>query len=654
MILLIGLAPWIAEAQPELSLRTVDTALWPEISVAYRVHCDGEQRGDVTRANLRLWEDGKEITSFVTWCPELYGPIAVGIALVLDGSADMAGTGNAGAKACGHFVVDMMDGILDEATVTLFNDHAATYQEMTPIKPMLHSAIDALGANGGSAFYDALYLSVVEVAYNTFNPGKALIVVTDSRPDSSYRTLPEVLAVAKQHRIPIHMISFGGAADTAELRMIASETGGQYLLNPNAGQLAALYQTIAWGRVGGEQDCLLRFSRNCADGAERELVVEMRNLCGDVVADTIRYTAPLDSSTLEPLRLALAGDTVLAERNLHLGLHVVEPETGRRRGAFSFTLQYDTTLLAFPYVSAWDTDVLRNVGITTVPVPGGVQVTAAGGNGWIEEEGTLLHLTFRAHAPAGRGDTIPMTLAVSEATFSDGCPDLSIDDAHAVILAHGPELLFDGEHPLFIYWSSASGTWDPEEFLIRVRLFNTGDRDAEDVTMRLDLDTTKLCFVSPDSAVYALPGGTLAAGGWAEAAWSVKPSAEVRPLDSALSCMTLYAANQRPHTCCCRIYFVDAPLGIDLEHPAVQSLELWPNPGHGRLHVELPAGAAGEALLVLSDALGRTVLLKDIAAASAGSRSPLTLDLSAMPAGLYLIRVLAGRGQWQARYLYTK
>ena len=57
------------------------------------------------------------------------------------------------------------------------------------------------------------------------------------------------------------------------------------------------------------------------------------------------------------------------------------------------------------------------------------------------------------------------------------------------------EVITDGEHPLFIYWSSASGTWDPEEFLIRVRLFNTGDRDAEDVTMRLDLDTTKLCFV---------------------------------------------------------------------------------------------------------------------------------------------------------------
>ena len=78
-----------------------------------------------------------------------------------------------------------------------------------------------------------------------------------------------MLAVAKQHRIPIHMISFGGAADTAELRMIASETGGQYLLNPNAGQLAALYQTIAWGRVGGNDGRVARLVAASGAGCGR-------------------------------------------------------------------------------------------------------------------------------------------------------------------------------------------------------------------------------------------------------------------------------------------------------------------------------------------------------------------------------------------------
>ncbi|MBE0644413.1 MAG: VWA domain-containing protein [Bacteroidetes bacterium] len=655
-----------AQAQPELYLRTVDTALWPEIGVGFRVHCDGVQRDDVTRTNLRLFEDGREIDHFDVWCPELYGKISIGVALVLDGSADMVGTGTAEVKSKGHAFVDMMDGIIDEATVTLFNDHAATYQAMTPIKPMLHSAIDALGTNGGSALYDALYLSVIEVAYNSFNPGKALIVMTDSSPDSSYRTLPEVLALAKQHRIPIHMISFGGAADTAELRMIASETGGQYLFRPNAGQMAALYQTISYGRTGGDQDCLLRYTRHCADGNEHEIVVQLRYLCGDMVEFSRRYAAPLDSSTLEPLHLTLVGDTVLAEKSLHLGLHIVDPVADRQRGAFHFTVQYDTTLLAFPYVSAWESDLLRNLTITATPIPGGVRVTATGGNGWSEAEGALLHLSFRTHAPAGRGDTIPLTVAVTDAAFEDGCPDLRIDDAHAVILAHGPELWFDGEHPGWIYWNGKTGEWEPPDFLVKVRVYNTGDRDAENVTMRLAIDTTKLRFVTPNTGVYALPGGTLAAGDWAEATWQLMPQAGVRPLDSVLSCMTLYASNNRSHTCCCRMYFVDAPLAVERAASAQLSLELWPNPGRGLLRVALPTELSGTADLFVTDALGRIVLRRDVDAAATGGPSPsgegawrttlgaTTLDLSVMPPGLYLLRLVGSGRQWLARYLLTK
>ena len=263
-------------------------------------------------------------------------------------------------------------------------------------------------------------------------------------------------------------------------------------------------------------------------------------------------------------------------------------------------------------------------------------------------------LTFRAHAPEGRGDTIPLTVAVDEAAFEAGCPDLRIGDAHAVILAHGPELYFDGEHPLFIYWSSTSGTWDPTEFLVRVRLYNTGDREAENVTLRLDLDTAKLRFVTPDSSVYALPGGILDAGGWAEAVWKVMPSAAVRPVDSAFSCMTLYASNVRSHTCCCRIYFVDAPLGVEREAPRANTLQLWPNPGRGRLQLALPSALAGRALLVAADALGRVVLQREFDALPADLSGEESIDLSALPAGLYLLHLFGGGRQWQARYLLAK
>ncbi|MFA6234885.1 MAG: vWA domain-containing protein, partial [Bacteroidota bacterium] len=226
----------IGHCQSALKLGTL-TELWPEIGLSFRAYCDGEQNLSVQNTDFTLSENGRLIPDFTIWCPEKYVHAASSVALVLDASASMAGAGNAAAKLLSHTFVDMIDGVIDEATVTHFNDNAATYQAMTTIKPMLRSAIDALGVHGGSALYDALYLSVVEVAFNSQNPMKALIVVTDSRNDSSFRSLSEVIDLAKLHKIPIHMISLGSETDTSEMRMITSETGGRLFLGaPNGGQ----------------------------------------------------------------------------------------------------------------------------------------------------------------------------------------------------------------------------------------------------------------------------------------------------------------------------------------------------------------------------------------------------------------------------------
>ncbi|MFZ1731532.1 MAG: VWA domain-containing protein [Bacteroidota bacterium] len=636
-------------AQPLLELRDATTR-GLDVRLSFVASCDGAQQFGLRKQDFRLIEDGKEIRDFTLSCPA-YVPIS--IALVLDASGSMAGNWNTAAKQSAHAFVDMMDGVVDEATITHFNETAATYQEMTTIKPMLRSAINALGSYGDRvALYDALYLNVVEVAFNSQNPGKALIVMTDSRNDSSYRNLNEVLELAKYHGIAIYMIGFGDAIDTTEMQMIADETGGRFFISPNAGQLAAIYQEISGSRMGYESECGVFYRTSCADGSDRQVVLEWQNLCGVMVSDTIHYTAPYYPSTLEPLHLSLTADTVLAGNNLAVELGIINPLEGTTRPSFIFTLQYDTTLLAFPRTSMWYDYLLDQHPIIITPASGGVRIYIGSPlmPSWTEADAPLLKLLFQARAPEGRGDTIPLTIAVRDAAFMDSCAQLQIDDAQAVIRAHGPNLLFTGEHPDSLFWNSSAGTWEPDEFDVTVRLVNTGDLDAENVSLRLDIDETKLRFVSPESGEQVLTGGTLAAGAMAPVVWRLQPLPGVIPPDSVVSNMTIYSTNHRTGPCACKMYFAEGVTGIGALPPAADALQLWPNPGNGRFDIALAGPDFEVAVLIVTDALGRTVLQQS----KLPSGQSMTIDLAGQPAGLYNILLLRAGKLRHGRYLLRK
>ncbi len=69
------------------------------------------------------------------------------------------------------------------------------------------------------------------------------------------------------------------------------------------------------------------------------------------------------------------------------------------------------------------------------------------------------------------------------------------------------------------------------------------------------------------------------------------------------------------------------------------ALSAWPNPARGRLSVAVRAGAS-QARLALYDVLGREVLSARVAPGSAAHVVP--LDVSGLPAGVYLVRLRAG------------
>ncbi|MDB5267732.1 MAG: hypothetical protein JWP58_772 [Hymenobacter sp.] len=72
---------------------------------------------------------------------------------------------------------------------------------------------------------------------------------------------------------------------------------------------------------------------------------------------------------------------------------------------------------------------------------------------------------------------------------------------------------------------------------------------------------------------------------------------------------------------------------------ALGAWQLYPNPAHAHVVMQLPA-VAGAATLTLLDALGRPVRTEALALSAVGQRHD--LDLTGLPAGLYAVRVQAG------------
>jgi hypothetical protein len=124
----------------------------------------------MVKQDFRIYENGVEVKDFTLWCPDPTIRCAISVSLVFDASGSMGGSGQAGAKQAGHAFVDLMDGVIDEASVIWFTHVVTVFQQMTTVKPLLHAAVDALPAGGTTAVWDGIYAGLIELINNGVNP----------------------------------------------------------------------------------------------------------------------------------------------------------------------------------------------------------------------------------------------------------------------------------------------------------------------------------------------------------------------------------------------------------------------------------------------------------------------------------------------------
>ena len=179
------------------------------------------------------------------------------VAIVLDTSGSMDGALGAAQEAATGFIRSLAAG--DRAAVIDFDTRVRVLQPFTVDIGALEHAVRSTVADGQTALYDALYLSLQELEglswYADANTPRrhAIVLLSDGQDTSSKKQLDTVLDLANRSNTAIYAVGLGerdegGRLATFEaefaLRRMARQTGGRAFFPTDMQQLHGIYSEI--------------------------------------------------------------------------------------------------------------------------------------------------------------------------------------------------------------------------------------------------------------------------------------------------------------------------------------------------------------------------------------------------------------------------
>jgi Ca-activated chloride channel family protein len=257
---------------------------------------------DIAGEEFEVFEDGTK--QDVTFFSQSQQPIA--LALLLDTSASMEDKLPLAQQAAIGFAKRLKPE--DIAEVVDFDSKVDILQTFTNDAGALEQAIRSTSADGSTAIYHAIYISLKELRkVQQANSAEdirrqAIVVLSDGEDTSSILGYEEVLELAKRSETAIYTIGMRGqdvsprGFKEAEfvLRQLAQETGGRSFFPREASELPKIYEQIS--EELASQYTLAYTSRNQRrDGAWRRIVVRVSR--PNVIARTKQgYYAPSGTS----------------------------------------------------------------------------------------------------------------------------------------------------------------------------------------------------------------------------------------------------------------------------------------------------------------------------------------------------------------------
>lgn len=261
---------------------------------------DGQNRyiTDLDRGDFGVFEDGTK--QEISYFNKTSLPIA--LSLLLDTSASMEQRMFTAQDAAIGFAKRLRPQ--DLAQVVDFDTRVEVLSDFTAEVPTLETAIRATQAGGSTSLFNAIYISLKELAKIRAKSDddvrrRAIVLLSDGEDTSSLVTFEEVLDLAKRSETAIYSIglqsrdnglSKGFREAEFVLRQLAQETGGRAFFPQRAEELAGIYGIIA-DELSSQYTLGYAPTNQRRDGAWRRLNVQV-NRQGTAARTKRGYYAP--------------------------------------------------------------------------------------------------------------------------------------------------------------------------------------------------------------------------------------------------------------------------------------------------------------------------------------------------------------------------
>lgn len=259
---------------PEVVVTQPDESKFPEIAVYFELRRpDGSYVLDATREDFRVAEDGRDRPILAFDAPMTVRAQPTTIVLVLDHSGSMREGDRIGGlkRAVATFLRAIPAG--SRVAVVAFSSEVRLACPFTDDRDRVLAAVDALEAEGGTRYYDAVAAALELLAEESGR--RAVLAMTDGRDTMSHLATPDsVVAEARRLNLPVHTLGLGDDLDAATraLRRLAAATRGQHYAAADADQLRTIYEEIA-RRLGSTYRLAYATDRRLPDGTLRPIEV---------------------------------------------------------------------------------------------------------------------------------------------------------------------------------------------------------------------------------------------------------------------------------------------------------------------------------------------------------------------------------------------
>lgn len=142
--------------------------------------------------------------------------------------------------------VDMMSG-RGRATLLPFSTTVGNPEAFTSEKAKLIANIKQLEPAGETAFLDATFAALATLEAEQATGKRVVVAMTDGVDNSSRHRVDEVIARAREIKVPLYLLGFGrpGELDPKVMEEMAQQTGGKYYHAKNEKALLDIFENLS-------------------------------------------------------------------------------------------------------------------------------------------------------------------------------------------------------------------------------------------------------------------------------------------------------------------------------------------------------------------------------------------------------------------------